>query len=139
MLDIEKGKKDDAISRLDELRFEPINIPPEFAKMMGNVTPRTDEIKLKAYKAAVAEIERCLEDPNAVPRRDGEMKIIVDANDKAYRGTCAYFLGRLCELRGKLDDAKWWYQLSMETGEWNHSCRPQAASSLRRLGVEYYK
>jgi hypothetical protein len=52
---------------------------------------------------------------------------------------CAYFLGRLCELRGKTEDAKWWYRTSMQTQEWTASCRPQSAAALRRMGEEFYK
>jgi len=67
------------------------------------------------------------------------VKIILDAVETSYRANCAYFFGRLCELRGKTEDAKWWYRTSMQTQEWNGSCRPQAAAALRRMGEEFYK
>ena len=67
------------------------------------------------------------------------MKLVLDATETPYRGIACYILGRLCELRGKKDDAKWWYRTSMETAEWTFSSRPQAAAGLRRLGEEFYK
>jgi tetratricopeptide (TPR) repeat protein len=139
MLDLEKGNTQQAQDRLEGLTLQEPQLPPGFEKMMGGVMPKTDDTRLKIYAAAVEEIQRCLADPSATPARNGDVKIILDAIETGYRVNCAYFLGRLCELRGKTEDAKWWYRTSMQTQEWTASCRPQSAAALRRMGEEFYK
>jgi tetratricopeptide (TPR) repeat protein len=141
MLDLEEGKPDAAKQRLENSRAVtlPPNMPPELAKLLREQVTPVDDTRGRIYQAAVNEIKRCLEDANAVPLRDGPTQVILGATDTPWRGCATYFLGRFCELRGKTDDAKWWYRQSMETAEWTNSCRPQSAAALRRLGEEYYK
>lgn len=127
MIQLEQGKADDAKATLKAVAQQPHS-------RFDNDTARE-----KIYRAAVNEVLRCLQDAKATPRRDGEMKILLDATDSPYRGNASYFLGRACELTGRKDDAKWWYHVSMDTREWTFSCRPQAAACLRRLGEPYYK
>ena len=67
------------------------------------------------------------------------MKVILDAIETPYRTNAAFFLGRFCEIRGKFEDAKWWYRTALKTQDWTASGRPQAAAALRRLGEEFYK
>jgi len=115
------------------------NLPPELTKLFQQQVTPVDESRGKIYQAAADEIQRCLADPNAVPRRDGPTQIILDAKGTYYRGNTCYFLGRFCELRNKIDDAKWWYRQSMDSKEWESSGHAQSAAALRRLGEEHYK
>lgn len=110
-------------------------MPAELMKAIGNVTLPADEAKQEAYEMARIQIERCLDDPDAVPDRDGDVqKKVLDATDTFYRGNVACMFGRLCELRGKTDDAKWWYRQAVDTHFWNFTLRPVAGAGLRRLG-----
>jgi hypothetical protein len=146
MLDLDAGDAQAALDRFDQVQSQrgaAAALPPEMAKMLGSVTPPADDTRAKVYEAAVAEVRRCLEAPGgggaAVPRRDGDVKVILDATGRPYRACAAYFFGRLCELRGRREDAKWWYRASLTSGDWTNSCRPQSAAGLRRLGEEFYK
>jgi tetratricopeptide (TPR) repeat protein len=128
MVCLQQNKMDEAKGLLEHFKQ-----PPDVERFVPILTAR-DNI----YRAAAVEVLRCIDNPAAVPARDGAMKPIVDTPESAYSANCAYFLGRLCELHGQKDDAKWWYRLSMSK-QWTNSTRPQAAASLRRLGDEYYK
>jgi tetratricopeptide (TPR) repeat protein len=139
MLDLEEGKNDDAELRCDVAGVQEITLPPQFAAMVGDIVTKPDRSRAIVYGAALEEVKRCLRDVTAVPRRAGPTQPIFDAIQSPYRTNAAYFLGRLCELRGKKDDARFWYRTAMETEEWTASCRPQAALGLRRLGEEFYK
>jgi len=139
MLDLEQGKPDVAKERVQRSHLDAPKMPKEAMAFMKNMMPPDYEVRLSIYRAAVHEVQRCLDDTSAVPNRDGEVKVIFDSKETPYPGNAEYFLGRLCELRGKKDDARWWYRTSLDSGEWTFSCRPQAAAGLRRLGEEYYK
>jgi hypothetical protein len=102
---------------------------------LSTSTPRE-----KAYASCVAELQRCLSDPNALRARDGEIgKIIADNTLTVQRGNICFILGRLCELRNHNDDAKWWYRQSLDADADYFPCKPKSAVALRRLGDEYYK
>ena len=116
-----------------------VHQPSQLAELMGGVAKPIEDTRTKIYAAAVNEMLRCLAEPAAIPARDGEVKVILDAIEAPQRTCVAYFFGRLCELRNKPDDAKWWYRTAMETQDWTSVCRPQAAAGLRRLGEAYYK
>jgi tetratricopeptide (TPR) repeat protein len=90
------------------------------------------------YRAAMEQIVKCIDDPTAVPDR-AVARINIHPDADAARGNVAYVLGRVCELRGNLDEAKWWYVTAIEAPGHDFVGRPFAAMALRRLGDEYYK
>jgi tetratricopeptide (TPR) repeat protein len=137
--EIQRGNIAEAAAALEKADVQGVQLPERFTKLLGNAPPSPDERRRAAYGAAIEEVQRCLADPNAVPKRDGEMKQVLNATGNPYRGTITYSMGRLCEIRGKKEDAAWWYRQSLDGGEWTHTSRPQAAAGLRRLGREYYK
>ena len=140
LADLEQGKPLEGIqTRLESIALnDPSDfaMPPEMMKMMGNVIPKGDG-KLKIYRAAVEEMRRCVEDAKAVP--DLNLKGVCDVADSPYVANCEYIFGRLCEFRGRQDDAIAWYEKSMKIGDWTSTCRPMAGAALRRLGRPYYK
>jgi tetratricopeptide (TPR) repeat protein len=141
MIDVADGKTQSATEILDSARTVEEHLPPQLTKMMGGVTRGEDPSRTKIYRAAIQELQRCLADPAALPKRDGEgdLRLISQPQGGMYAGNAAYFFGRLCEVRGKKDDAAWWYRTSLDCGAWNFACRPQSGAGLRRLGQEYYK
>jgi tetratricopeptide (TPR) repeat protein len=96
--------------------------------------------RLRIYGAALAEMKRCLDDPNAIP---AHVELLTtsptDPEVLAARGNSCYYLGRLCELRGKTEEAKQWYELTLNTFPGTFIGRAMAADALRKLGVEFYK
>jgi tetratricopeptide (TPR) repeat protein len=143
---IEGGQLEDARLALEDLNYGELPgmdfIPKKLAGSLskGSTRPTADQRRGAVYRAAVKEFQRCIDNPTRTPARGGDdLQVILDANGTSYRGSMSYVLGRLCELRGKTDDAIFWYQASMDCGDWNHSARPLAALALKRLGKPYYK
>jgi thioredoxin-like negative regulator of GroEL len=88
----------------------------------------------------IDEFFRCLKDPTTVPSRDGKLVAsFADADGAIQRGNAGYIMGRICELRHKPDDARWWYRQSLDADADDYDYRALAAEGLRRLGEDYFK
>jgi tetratricopeptide (TPR) repeat protein len=109
------------------------NAPPELKAVL-----EAEQERDRVYRIGSGELIRCLEDPKATPRRDGEMKSVLESVQPEWAANIAYFMGRTCELRGKTEEAKAWYRDAMKM-DFTFACRSQTAVALRRLGDEYYK
>src|SRR5205085_9013398 len=68
------------------------------------------EHRRDTYAACVESLRECLKTRGSVPPRTGEIKRwVLDTRSGVYRGNVCYIFGRLCELRGRADEAKFWY------------------------------
>ncbi len=145
MIDLETGKSQAATDWLDQL--PPLNpenkggFPNGFPKLkpgVGRVYVENTAPRVRAYQFVIDQVRKCMEAPTAVLPRDGDAKLVLEG-PAISRGDGAYFLGRVCELRGKKLDAAWWYRKSLESKDWTFTSRPFAAAGLRRSGEEFYK
>jgi hypothetical protein len=55
------------------------------------------------------------------------------------RGNVCYILGKLCEIEGKIDAAKMWYRLTLDTASPGFVGLGLAGDALRKLGEQHYK
>jgi tetratricopeptide (TPR) repeat protein len=92
------------------------------------------------YDLCIDEFERCLKSPTTLPARDGRLAAsFADWTASPQNISIAYVMGRLCEIRKKPDDARWWYHQAFIYPQDDYTLRPLAAVALRRLGDDPYK
>lgn len=95
--------------------------------------------RTRPYALAAAQMERYLTTPDAKLDLTPMETDLRNSARIATRGNILFFFAKACELRGDKEQAMKWYRQCLDTLSFTFTGRWVAATSLRKLGEEYYK